>query len=72
MTTFTDLHGRFEPPLPDWGPPHPGEPAHGYATSAGEPLTPEITVSNKTNIRREMAAALRAFGGATRLMDGRG
>lgn len=49
-----------------------GELAHGYATSAGEPLTPEITVSNKTNIRREMAAALRAFGGATRLMDARG
>ncbi|MBD8546923.1 hypothetical protein IFT82_09270 [Sphingomonas sp. CFBP 8760] len=49
-----------------------GEPAHGYATSAGEPLVPEIIVSNKTNIRREMAAALRTFGGATRLMDGRG
>jgi len=46
-----------------------GELAHGYATSAGEPIAPEIIVSNKTNIRREMAAALRAFGGATRLMD---
>jgi len=46
-----------------------GEPAHGYATSTGEPLAPEIIVSNKTNIRRDMAAALRAFGGATRLMD---
>ena len=46
-----------------------GELAHGYATSAGEPLVPEIIVANKTNIRREMAAALRAFGGATRLMD---
>lgn len=42
--------------------------AHGYATSTGEPLAPEIIVSNKTNIRREIAAALRAFGGATRLM----
>jgi hypothetical protein len=46
-----------------------GEPALGYATSSGEPLTPVIIVSNKTNIRREMAVALRAFGGATRLMD---
>ena len=46
-----------------------GELARGYATSAGEPLAPEIIVSNKTNIRREMATALRAFGGATRLMD---
>jgi len=46
-----------------------GELAYGYATSAGEPIAPEIIVSNKTNIRREMAAALRAFGGATRLMD---
>ena len=46
-----------------------GELARGYATSAGEPLAPEIIVSNKTNIRREMATALRTFGGATRLMD---
>lgn len=46
--------------------------ARGYATSTGEPLAPEIIVSNKTNIRREMAAALRAFGGATRLMNARG
>ena len=45
--------------------------ARGYATSTGEPLAPEIIVSNKTNIRREMAAALRAFGGATRLMNAR-
>jgi hypothetical protein len=43
--------------------------AEGYATSTGERLATEITVSNKTNIRREMAAALRAFGGTTRLMD---
>jgi len=46
-----------------------GQLAHGYATSSGEPIAPEVIVSNKTNIRREMAAALRAFGGATRLMD---
>ncbi len=44
--------------------------AEGYATSTGDRLAPEIIVSNKTNIRREMAAALRTFGGATRLMDG--
>lgn len=49
-----------------------GAPAHGYATSTGDPLTPEIVVSNKANIRCEMATALRAFGGATRLMDARG
>lgn len=35
MRTFTDLHGRFEPPLPDWGPPRPGEPAHGYVVRLG-------------------------------------
>ena len=46
-----------------------GEPAEGYATSNGDPLKAEIIVSNKAHIRREMAAALRAFGGATRLMD---
>ena len=46
-----------------------GKPAEGYATSTGDRLAHEIIVSNKTNIRREMAAALRAFGGATRLMD---
>ena len=46
-----------------------GNLARGYATSTGEPLAPEIIVSNKTNIRREMAAALRTFGGATRLMS---
>ncbi|WP_030540240.1 hypothetical protein [Sphingobium sp. DC-2] len=43
-------------------------PATGYATSAGLPLDPEIVITNKTHLRREMAAALRAFAGATRLM----
>lgn len=43
--------------------------ADDYATSTGDRLAPEIIVSNKANIRREMATALRAFGGATRLMD---
>ncbi len=42
-----------------------GEPAHGYATSGGEPLAPEVIVSNKMNIRREMTAALRAVGSST-------
>lgn len=46
-----------------------GEPAHGYATSAGVSLEPNIAVSNKASIRREIAAALRASGGATRQMD---
>ncbi len=49
-----------------------GEAAEGYATSDGNPLDAEIIVSNKTHIRRDMANALRAFGGATRLMDLRG
>ena len=35
MTTFTDLHGRFEPPLPDWRAAHLGEPGHGYVVSLG-------------------------------------
>jgi len=43
--------------------------ADGYATSTGDRLEPQIVVSNKTKIRRDMASALRAFGGATRLMD---
>ena len=43
--------------------------AEGYATSTGDRLEPQIVVSNKTAIRREMASALRAFGGGTRLMD---
>lgn len=35
MRTFTDLHGRFEPPLPDWRAAYLGEPAHGYVVSLG-------------------------------------
>ena len=46
-----------------------GRPASGFATSAGAPLPFEITVPNKSHLRRDMAAALRSFGGATRLMD---
>lgn len=45
-----------------------GHPATGYATSTGAPLSPEIVISNKSNLRREMAQALRAFCGATQLM----
>lgn len=46
-----------------------GFPATGYATSAGAPLTHEIVISNKAHLRREIAAALRTFAGATRLMN---
>jgi len=45
-----------------------GVAACGYATSAGTPLDHEIVIANKTYLRREMALALRAFAGATRLM----
>lgn len=44
-----------------------GQLADGYVTASGVPVAPEITVSSKAHLRREMAAALRAFGGATRL-----
>lgn len=47
-----------------------GRPANGYATSTGAPLSPEIVISNKSHLRREMAQALRAFCGATQLMAG--
>lgn len=45
-----------------------GRRADGYATSSGDPLSPEIVISNKSYLRREMAQALRAFCGATQLM----
>jgi|GEM_PF-694578 len=45
-----------------------GRAASGYATSAGTPLDSGIVITNKTHLRREMARALRAFAGATRLM----
>lgn len=45
-----------------------GHPADGYATSSGAPLSPEIVISNKSYLRREMSQALRAFCGATQLM----
>ncbi len=45
-----------------------GLPATGYATSAGTPLAHEIVITNKAHLRREIAAGLRAFAGATRLM----
>ena len=41
--------------------------ALGYVDPTGAALAPEIVASNKANLRRDMAAALRAFGGATRL-----
>lgn len=45
-----------------------GSPADGYATSSGALLSPDIVISNKSHLRREMAQALRAFCGATQLM----
>lgn len=43
----------------------PGTPAVGFVRADGFPLDPTIAVSNKAKLRDEMAAALRAFGGAT-------
>ena len=42
--------------------------ATGFATTDGTPLDPEIVVTSKAKLRGEIAATLRAFGGATRLM----
>lgn len=44
-----------------------GTPAFGFVTADGRPLNPHITFGNKSRMRQEMATALRAFGGATRL-----
>lgn len=44
-----------------------GTPALGFVTADGRPLNPHITFGNKSRMRQEMATALRAFGGATRL-----
>ena len=43
-------------------------PASGYATATGEPLEWEWFISNRAQLRAAMAARLRAFGGATRLL----
>ena len=45
----------------------PGVPARGYVTADGDTLDPHIAFGNKARMRQEMATALRAFGGATRL-----
>ena len=45
-----------------------GQLATGYVTSTGRSLDPEVVVSNKANLRREMSLALRAFGGARRII----
>ncbi len=42
-------------------------PAEGFVTSGNVRLSPHVRFSNKANMRREMALALRAFGSATRL-----
>ncbi|WP_342803789.1 hypothetical protein [Novosphingobium album (ex Liu et al. 2023)] len=44
-----------------------GQPAEGYVTVQGEPLSPETVIGNRSHLRQAMAARLRAFGGATRL-----
>lgn len=44
-----------------------GQPASGYVTAQGEPLCPETVIGNRTHLRKEMAACLRVFAGATRL-----
>jgi hypothetical protein len=44
-----------------------GQPATGFASAEGRLLDPEIRFSNKARMRGEMTAALRRFGGATRL-----
>ncbi|CCW17306.1 hypothetical protein EBBID32_16450 [Sphingobium indicum BiD32] len=48
-----------------------GVPAQGYVTARGEPLSPETVIGNRSHLRKEMAARLRAFGGATRLSAAR-
>ena len=45
-----------------------GQPADGYAAVDGKPLAHQIIITNKSRLRDEMTNALRAFGGATRLI----
>lgn len=47
-----------------------GTPADGFVTASGQALEPEVVVTNKARLRPAMESALRAFGGATRLMAG--
>ena len=44
-----------------------GRLAEGYLSAKSEPLEAEIYIPNRAHLRKAMAAALRAFGGATRL-----
>lgn len=44
-----------------------GQPASGYVTAQGVPLCPEAVIGNRAHLRKEIAALLRTFGGATRL-----
>ena len=41
-----------------------GEPATGFMTPQGEPLSPEAIITNKAHMRRRMAAMLRRFASA--------
>lgn len=45
-----------------------GEPADGFVSARGETLAWETVITNRAQLRRTMAARLRAFGGATRLV----
>lgn len=45
-----------------------GQLAIGYAAADGTPIAAEIVVSSKAKLRSEMAATLRRFGAATRMM----
>jgi hypothetical protein len=45
-----------------------GQLATGYAAADGTPIAAEIVVSSKAKLRSEMAATLRRFGAATRMM----
>ena len=48
-----------------------GQLANGYVSARGEPLSPETVIGNRAHLRKAMAARLRAFGGATRLVANR-
>lgn len=45
-----------------------GQPATGYAASDGTPMPVEVRVPSKAKLRKAMAATLRQFAGATRIM----
>ncbi|MCW1431996.1 hypothetical protein [Novosphingobium sp. JCM 18896] len=69
-----EFTARYAGPAAEWG--HlirvsleDGSIADGFVTADHSPLAPEIRISSKARLRLEMAQALRAFGGATRLSE---